>query len=332
MAGVKSLRKIQLGDETVAGTPVAATAVWRGMGTGQDIREVIVPDEDIGRLLPSDRSFVGAHSGQIEFEETPATYEQIAYLFEAGIESETATQDGTGSDYIYQYNFPNASQNTTKTYTIEFGDDQQAYEADYGHVTELTINGSATEAINNSATWMTRNPTTTTYTAALSAPAADTILFQNLRLYIDGTGTYPATTQITNSIIGFEYNYTTGVKAQWTGDGDKDFSFTKKIRPEGTLTITLEHDGNAVTEWGNFRSDTTRNVRLEVTGPAVETAGTTYSNKMLILDFCGRYTEVSGLDDDDGNDIIELTLQQMYNSTDDTPGRIIVVNELSALP
>ena len=46
MAGSRALRKIQLGKETTAGIAVAATTLWRGMGTVKDNREVVFPEED----------------------------------------------------------------------------------------------------------------------------------------------------------------------------------------------------------------------------------------------------------------------------------------------
>ena len=36
MPGVKALRKIQIGQETTAGTAVVATTIWRGEGVLQD--------------------------------------------------------------------------------------------------------------------------------------------------------------------------------------------------------------------------------------------------------------------------------------------------------
>ena len=39
MSGKKALRKIQLGQEATPGTIVAATTIWRGMGTIEDLRE-----------------------------------------------------------------------------------------------------------------------------------------------------------------------------------------------------------------------------------------------------------------------------------------------------
>ncbi len=58
MAGIKALRKIQLGREANAGTAVAATAIWRGMGTIEDTREVVVAEEDVGIIMGTEWSVV----------------------------------------------------------------------------------------------------------------------------------------------------------------------------------------------------------------------------------------------------------------------------------
>ena len=128
MPGVKALRKIQLGDESSAGTPVAASTIWRGMGTISDQREVVHVEEDVGYLSGTDRTYVPKLFAELELEETEATFEQLPHILEMSLKDETPAQDGTGSGYIYQYEFPTTTQPTIQTYTIEGGDDQQAEE------------------------------------------------------------------------------------------------------------------------------------------------------------------------------------------------------------
>ena len=48
MPGIRQLRQIQLGRETTAGTAVAATPRWGGLGAMEDTREVTFPEEFIG--------------------------------------------------------------------------------------------------------------------------------------------------------------------------------------------------------------------------------------------------------------------------------------------
>src|SRR4030042_1438141 len=102
MAGIKALRKIQLGGETTSGTAVAATALWRGMGTLEDQREIVFPAEDVGFLSGLDRSYVPKLAGAISFEDVEATFEQLPYIFEAGVKTVAAGRDGTqGAGYVY---------------------------------------------------------------------------------------------------------------------------------------------------------------------------------------------------------------------------------------
>ena len=99
--GVKSLRKIQLARESTSGTAVAAKTVWRGMGLMQDGREVKHVAEEVGIALPTTRNYTPKLAAVCVFDPVEATYQQLPYLFEAGVAAELATQDGAGTDYIY---------------------------------------------------------------------------------------------------------------------------------------------------------------------------------------------------------------------------------------
>jgi len=331
MPGVKSLRKIQMGVESTSGTEVNATVIWRGIGGGADRREVVFPAEDVGVLMGLDRSYTPKHLAEIEFESTEATYEQLPYILEAGVEAETATQDGAGSDYIYVYNFPNASQNTINTYTLEWGDDQQEYQSTYCFVKDFSLSGAAGEALMVSANWVGRAAATGTYTGSLAPVAVEEILFQKGELYIDDTGTFPATTKKSSTFVSMELAVTTGHQEYFSGDGQLYFTATKQVQPEVLLTVTFEHDGTATAEYAKFQSGTTRNIRIEFTGSAVGTPGTTYSTKQFFIDLIGRWESFDKLDENDGNDVVTAVLRARRETSDASSGKFTVVNELSAL-
>ena len=332
MAGVKALRKIQLGKESAAGTAVAATALWRGEGVGTDTTLVEFPPEDVGILGGTDRAYIPTVGGEVTME-GPATYEQLPYILEAGVELETGTVDSGASatPYIYEYNFPTTAQNTLRTYTIEAGDDQQAEEIAYCFVREFNLSGNAGEVVNVSATWQGRQWSTTTYTGAISVPTVEEILFQKAKLYIDDTDTYPATTQKSNTFLNFDLSVTTGIQAINTGDGELYFSFTKQIMPEIVLQVTFEHDATAVAEKAKWRAGTARSVRIEVTGSAAAVAGDNYTYKTLFIDLVGKWETFEAIGEQDGNDIVTGTLRCRYNGTAGALGKFTVVNELSAL-
>lgn len=332
MAGIKPLRKIQIGAESTAGTAVAATTYWRGNGVLADSREITVVEEDTGFISGIDRMYTPKYEGAMSFDEIEATFEQLPYILNAGVMAATGVKDGSGSGYIYTYNFPTTSKPTIKTYTIEMGDDQQAEEMEYCFVDEFTISGKAGEPVTMSANWIGRQVANTTFTGSLSMPTVEEMLFGKAKLYINATSTYPASTQITQSFLSFDLKVKTGWQPVYTGDGNLYFTFAKITRPEITLTLRLEHDSQSVAEKAAWKAGTARAVRILVEGGALTTAGTTYTNKTLAIDLVGKYTEVGGLDDEDDNDVIELTLTSRYNSTAAAAGRIIVVNSLTSLP
>jgi len=186
MAGVKALRRIQLGIESTGtpGTAVAATTVLRMVGTLEDVREVQFPPEDVGLLSGTDRAYTQKLGAAITTEGV-LTFEQSGYIFGAGVQDSTATTD-TGSGYIYTYTLATSAQNAPFTYTIEGGDDQAAEEAEYCFVKDLTLSGNAGEAWNVSANWFGRQVSTSTFTPSTDAtiPTVEDVLFSKTKLYI----------------------------------------------------------------------------------------------------------------------------------------------------
>jgi hypothetical protein len=333
MAGIKALRRLQIGLESTAGTAVAATAVWRGVGMGKDTLEVVHPEEDVGILGGLDRAYIPKVEAEITLDETPATFEQIGYILESGILKIAApTADGAGSGKIYTYTWPTTAQNTPRTYTIEFGDDQQEEEAAYCHVAEFTLSGKAGEALNMTATLKGRQVAASTFTGSLSLPTVEEILFSKGKLYIDAVSTFPATTQKSNTFLEMELKVTTGFVPVYTGDGQLYFSFVKNVMPEIGLDITFEHDATAVAEKAAWRAGTARSLRILFEGATLSSAGTTYSKKTLAIDLVGKWETFDAIGDNDGNDIVKGTMKCRYNATAASAGRIIVVNELAALP
>lgn len=334
MPGVKALRRIQMGKETTgaSGTAVAATTTWRGLGTIQDGSLVVFPNEDVGLLVPTDRSYVPKVSGELSFEAVEATFEQIPYLFEAGVKLVTPTTD-TGSGFIYTYDLPSSAQPEIRTFTIEGGDDNQAERFAYGFVKSLNLTGNAGEALMMSAEWMGRQVANNAFTASSDAaiPSVDEILFSKGKLYIDNDTDSFGTTLKSNTFLGLNLTYTTGLFEVFAADGNLYFSTHKMTRPELTMDITFEHDATSVAEKTAWRAETARLVRLLFQGPALTTTGT-YDVKTLILDVAGKWESFDKIGEKDGNDIIVAHFRGGYNATAAKMGTFTVVNELSSLP
>jgi hypothetical protein len=332
MSGAKHFRKLQLGLESVAGTPVAATTIWRGMGTIADMVEKKYPEEHVGIFGKTHRHYVARYWGELAMPSVEATFEQLPYLFEAGVAEETPTQDGTGSGYIYQYIAPVTTPNTTATYTIEGGDNQQAEKFDHAFVKRILLSGEGQGALFMQADWLGRQVTNTTYTAALSLPSVEEIIFNSVKLYIDEEAGTIGSTQVTDTLFKAELDYKPGLEEWWAADGSLDFSLTKFADEDIKLKLTYEHNSDAVAEKGKYRDDDVRLMRLLFEGAALGTPGSTYSNKTLQIDMAANYDVFNPLGENNGNDVYEVEATIAYSDVAALKLETIIVNELSALP
>ncbi len=332
MAGVKSLRRIQLGQETVAGTVVASTALWRGTGVIEDQRELNFVEEDIGFFSGVDRTYISKFVGAMSMPDTPATFEQITYVLNAGVKLVTTpVTDTGGSGEIYAFTFPTSALNAIKTFTVEGGDNQQEEEMYYSFVESFTLSGAGGEALMMNANWVGRQIQNGTFTTQPATPTIEDILFSKGKLYIDTVGGTIGTTQITSTLLNMSLSVETGIIPKWTADGDLDFNFHQFTRPEVTLELTYEHNASAVAEKTAWRNETARLIRLDFDGSAFTTAGSSHTTKLLRIDLAGKYESFAALADQDGNDIVTATFRALYNATAATFGEIKVVNDVTPL-
>lgn len=334
MPGINALRRIQISQMALNSTTDVATTYWRGTGVMDDTREVMFPDENVGIIGGVNRSYTPVTGGEFPLGGN-ATFEQLPYVFDAGIHTAAPTTD-TGSGYVYTYNLQFSDTNPISSsdisyLVIEAGDNQQAEIMRSGFVREFTLAGSQGEAMTIEATVQGQAVSTATFTSGLSIPTVEDILFSKGKLYIDPSTDTAGTTQKSKTLLSMELNMTTGWQAIMVGDGNLYFSDVKRVGDEGTLQITFEHDASATAEIVNWRAESERVVRLDFTGTALSSAGT-YSTKLLRITLYGKWESFDPLDESDGNDIVTGTFRIGYSSGAAAKGSIIVVNEVSALP
>lgn len=309
--GRKSCRRIQIGLETTPGTAVAATTYWRGTGTLDNNQTTVFPEEDVGIFGGTDRNYIPKVEAGITLESVPATYQQLPYLFEMGIEHATPTTDEGDAYYEYLYTMPLSCTDLHEstdlgTYTIEAGDNIAAEEFAYGVARSITLSGRASEAVMMSAELFGREVSTSEFTDDLSIPSVTEILMSHGSLYIDDADGTIGTTAISNTLLDMNLSINTGWRPIYTAEGNKYFSFAKQGMPEIICTLTFEHNATAVTEKANWNSLTARLLRLKFDG------GSGYE---LYLDMAGKWDNVSKLGERDGNNILTFTFRVRYNST-----------------
>jgi len=333
--GIKTLRRLQMGAESTAGTAVDATSIWRGTGVLVDRRELVYPEEDSGIVGGVGRSYIPYHESGIKLDATPVTFEQLPYLLEMGCMTATPSDDGAGSGKIRVYNFPtSAAGGTLKTYTFEAGDDQQEEEVEYCFCTDFTISGSPREACMMEANLVGRQTTKSTFTGSLTAPTVYEALYGKTALKYDAIDGTMGSTAKAATMLGFKLNVKTGWNPFY-GDGNDYFAAPVFTGQEISCDLALRYNdiGEAIED--AMIAQTPLLWRIAITGAALTTPGTTYTYRTIYIDFAGKVRAKPQLEDEDGLDIINVTIDAHYYSAAASwlkMCEITVVNDLAALP
>lgn len=334
--GRKRLRRIQLGLEVTPGTAVVETTRWRGEGAIEDQTAVETVAEDIGLLGGADRTNIPKVMGALALADTPATFEQFPILMAMAFGGPTSgSADGAGTDFIYQTTIPTTAAPTIRTSTLVGGDDAEQERMAYVHATKVTLKGAAGEASKMGGTLAGRQVARyATGFAAASIPAVEDALTSRGRVYLDAIGGAYGTTQLQAVILGYEINFGAMWIPKFTMDGELYFTMAVYTDHEITGKLTVEHDTAAQGATGlkaDWRAQTPRLLRIDITGNAVASAGTAYTNKHIIVDLPIKITKVGALEDKNGNSIVTADFVSKYNVTAGNAGKVIVVNEKATL-
>ncbi len=325
MAVSAKTRKCQMGRESTAtpGTATAATTIWLGTVTMIDESEVVFIEESIGNYGGFGRTYIPSEGAAIAFESIPVSYQQIHHPLEAGVQTVSTAADG--ATFTYTYRLSSTAAHTPMTYTLEVGDAEDVQEAEYSLCRDFNLSGSFDEAVMITSNWFGRQTTNAAFTASLSRPAAEVMIFNTGKLYIDNSGTTPGVTQITNSFRSFSMDVTTGLQPIQTADGNLYFTFHKVVDPGVVMTITAEHDAqwDSAGERANWLAETIRIIRVEFTGTVPF---------RFQVDMAGKWESFSAIEESDGNSILTGTFRSFYSTSDTLFSEFIVRTSLTSVP
>ena len=340
--GIKELRSIRLKRETTSGVKVIPRFLWRGAGDmPDDAREVMEIEEQIGIIGGSNRTVIPRLAGQISFASTEATFEQLSdLLLAAGLGTTTiggayqGTVLGAGSSCLQELVFPSSQTFPVVSYTIEAGNNVEAEVLPYAIVTSFSIGGAGGEPLRYSADWSARYTDRTNNSGSFSAvgtiPDVETILASRGSIWLSdtptdwGTGLVPA-----GNILSFEMS----VESQWEWKYGVDSGTTYPYRAvltsqaiSGQFTFEHQIDGTfgAAGTAGikqRWRDQVAQLMQIEFVGGTIANGSAGYTNKKLLIRLPIKYIQIGGLDDQNGNDIIQASWVSRYNPTTPAAGR-----------
>jgi len=337
-AGIKRLQRIQFGKESVAGTAVAATTRWRGAGTMlDDQRKIEEIEELMGIIDGADRTAVVQLLGMITLADTPLTSDQLQYLLVMGAGGPTTgSADGAGSDKIYVTNFPTTAKPTTTPYTIQAGDDFEVEQMEYTVCTKITLKGAMGQTCKMGGTLLGRQVARLGGGfAAATIPAIGEFPTQSGKLYMDAIGGTYGATQVSTTLIAWQVDIEFHWQPVFTMDGNLYFAYPSYTGQKISGQITYLNDTPADGNTGalvDFRAQTPKLMRIDLTGGAVTTPGTTYSTRKCLIDLPVKLLNPGPLGDDNGNDIRVFKFRSRYNTTAANAGKITNVLDITPLP
>jgi hypothetical protein len=225
--------------------------------------------------------------------------------------------------------------NGIDTFTIEFGDNVQAYEMEYVFSTALEITGGPGEPCQFSWDIAGRQLTETTFTGALTSPAnvdSQRFPFNLSKFYIDANYAALGTTQVTGLLRAFRWRLETMFSARFAADGNLYFSSLNEDKKKVELELTYYRDGtNSEGEKDKYDARTTAYLQVELNGATEMDAGE--SNPPYVrLQGAFRYTDWPEAGDEDGVVVETVTAESVYDSTGTQQFGVLIGTTLSAYP
>ena len=329
-AGFRALRKVQIGTETTKGTAVAATAFWVGKLGMMLNQELYMPDDlETGVMASYERSQVIARETNLPFE-SDATYEQLLYPLEMGVgEGDFTASSGTDPD-IWAYEPSYTASSDPRSFTLEYGDDVQAYETSYVGCRQLEMSGQVGDVVRVNADLFGREMEETTFTASLVPPARETIKMAHCSVYADSTWAGLGTTAVNGTLVDFNWRYMNGFSPVKFADGRLDFSEIAEAKRHVELDMTIAFNATTSGWWDDiYREQVAYAFQLGFVG-----SGTGATGKSLDLNTMGKITEFGTLAEREGQDIVKVKVvsELDQNTTGARDMSVVLRNTVSAIP
>ena len=336
------LRKIQIRREDTRGTPVTtAMDILLGRMTMTPSIGLYIPEDEErnSMALLHRRSEVGQESSMSY--DGSVTFEQIINLLAMGIHGASADA-GTGlittptngvltRDWTYEPTLiASASPNA---YTVQYGDNQQAYQSSFVMARRLAFTYAMGEPLVVSADLFGQFATKVSFGGTPTELTVEDAISQKTKIYADTTWAGLGTTQISNALISASVSIPTGLVPVRYADGLLEFSGFSENKWAADVELVYKHNAAGETEYDKYTATggTLTFIRLETTGSEIEAVTPTY-DKLFRLDLSLRITEPPVLfGEQDGENVIRLVGRTFHDPTADRQLRAFVRNTQTAL-
>ena len=311
--GEKVFRKIQFGKETTRGTAVAATRMFPGTVQVPADRKPTFPEDTIGSRVQAVRTVVNQiFADGIALSMEHSVFQMLPMLFSIGLKGNiTASETTPGqADYLWDFTPSLVASNAPDAVTLEFGNDQQAYEIEYVMAKRYRISGATGEdaPVKIEAELFGKQITGTTFTSLSPTASLEPVIANKTKIYLDSTWATLGTTIKSGLLRNWDIEILTGVHAVFDADGTLTLSGHGEGALDAILTMTVENNAAGDALWDDFRAGTARAIRIITEGSQIG-SGTNHS---LVFDIYGKFEDAVPMGADaDGNDLTTLVFRAM---------------------
>lgn len=222
--------------------------------------------------------------------------------------------------------------NGIDTFTMEYGDNIQAYEAEYCFTRTLEFTGAPNEPVTMTQEITGRQITETTFTGALSTVSTQYFPAGLVKFYIDANYAAIGGTQMIGMLRGWTWKLETNFTARYASDGSLIFSGVSEDWKMVELElIYYRDDTNSEAEKAKYDARTTSYMRIQLNG-ATEIDASQSNPPYVNFDMAVRYTEWPEPDDEDGAVTISVTAESVYDSTAAKEFEVSVLTDLASYP
>jgi hypothetical protein len=255
---------------------------------------------------------------KIMIPDSVAFYEQLPNWLSMSVKG-GVVPTGAGP-YVYTFRRDPTLNPSLDTWTFERRLSDGLYSVDrecaFGMLSGITFKGAQNQPVMFTAEGFARRISSSSLTAAVSAPVSQALLSSNSKVYIDDTWGTLGATQIVGQILNWEIGWLTGYAPLFTTDGRADLDFTTvALSSENTqlnvkLTMLINpNNGQFAVEQAAAEATTLRAVRIQCDG---DDASRRVRFDMLLKHNLGSLFKVGEFE---GQDIVEMELVESSDGT-----------------
>jgi hypothetical protein len=315
--GSRTFYKCQYGKETFAtkGTAVAATKKFLGsFNVPEDIAPVY-PDYNLSvRVKAAESHILQNLADGISLNADNGYFQALPMMLSTVLKGNVTATETTSPNNDFLWDFSPAlatAGDSLDSLTLEFGDDDQAYETEYCIGKSFSMKGALGGNGPVSLGWegFGRQVTKTTFTGALTNPTVEPIVANMARLYLDTTWAGLGGTEKTSLLRDFDLQILNGAHPKFLGNS-KTFTKHGEGYLEAMLTLTLEGGADAIALYDLYRSRGRRAVQLKIEGSQIG-SGTKYYILVNLFADVEKAVPLSG--DADGNTLYQVAFHGVYD-------------------